>query len=109
MTKLRISDHPLQIEAGRYTRTPPDDRICMFCNKKVRYIENEMHFVLECSLYNDMRNSIVNVKRVKEKYTHLTKVDLFKYLMTSTNYDVLEELCKFVYSCFKRRGEACRK
>jgi len=109
MTKLRISDHPLQIEAGRYTRTPPDDRICMFCNKNVRCIENEMHFVLECSLYNDMRNSLVNVKRVKEKYTNITKVDMFKYLMSSTNYDILEELCKFVYSCFKRRDEACRK
>ena len=108
MTKLRISDHPLEIEAGRYNRTPPDDRLCIFCDKSFMYVENEVHFVLECSLYKDLRNAFANATHIDKKYAHLTKENLFKYLMSSSNYDILEKLGKFVHACFKKREEACK-
>ena len=36
MSKLRLSDHSLEIERGRYYRPSlkPEDRTCMFCPQK---------------------------------------------------------------------------
>ena len=50
LTKLRISMHKLEIENGRYTRKPVADRVCKKCN--YNKVEDETHFICECSLYN---------------------------------------------------------
>jgi hypothetical protein len=49
MTKLRISDHKLMIEEGRYRRpiTPREERTCYMCTNR---IEDEVHFLTECNL-----------------------------------------------------------
>ena len=70
------------------------------------YVENEIHFVLECSLYNDLRNTFINATLVNQKYAHMTKEDMFKYLMSSSDHDILENLCKFIYKCFRKREDA---
>ena len=52
-SKLRMSSHRLEIEAGRWVRPiriPIVQRKCSVCN----VIEDEFHFVLECQLYNDI-------------------------------------------------------
>ena len=54
-TKLRISAHDLLIETGHYTKpkkTPVENRLCRFC--KSNNIEDEPHFILHCSFYNDL-------------------------------------------------------
>ena len=46
-SKLRISSHRLEIEAGgwaRPNRIPIDQRLCSTCEN----LEDEYHFVLEC-------------------------------------------------------------
>ena len=48
---LRMSAHNLQIEMGRRTRTPREDRKCI-CGD----IEDEEHFLLQCNLYKDIRD-----------------------------------------------------
>ena len=58
MTKLRTSSHRLEIEVGRWARPnriPIDERKCITSNK----LEDELHFLLECSLYNDLRNQYI--------------------------------------------------
>ena len=53
-SKLRMSSHRLQIEAGRWARPnsiPLNERKCSFC----QVIEDEFHFVLVCQLYSDLR------------------------------------------------------
>ena len=59
MSKLRLSDHNLEIERGRYHRPSlkPEDRSCTFCPQK---IENEFHFLIECTAYIDERQNLVN-------------------------------------------------
>ena len=44
LTKLRLSDHKLAIETGRYVRPykKPEERICPICKKDV---EDEIHFL----------------------------------------------------------------
>ena len=58
-TRLRVASHHLGIETGRWykpNRTPIEDRKCLFCN----LLEDEFHFVLECQLYQDLRNEYIN-------------------------------------------------
>ena len=54
ITKLRISCHPLQIETGRFTLPNPipcNERFCCCCEGKV---EDELHFVFRCQLYETL-------------------------------------------------------
>ena len=46
ITKLRLSNHGLMIEKGRHLNIERNCRFCPFCP---RVVENEMHFLLECS------------------------------------------------------------
>ena len=57
VSKLRISDHKLQIELGRYHKPSLElsERICPFCLNK---IEDEYHFITECPMYNDERHRV---------------------------------------------------
>ena len=59
MSKLRLSDHNLEIERGRYHRPSlkPEDRTCIICPQK---IEDEIHFLTECTAYSDERQNLVN-------------------------------------------------
>ena len=58
MTKLRVSSHRLEIEVGRCARsnrTHIDERKCRYCNK----LEDEFHFLLECTLYVELRKKYI--------------------------------------------------
>ena len=50
-TKLRLSDHNLEIERGRYFKIPRKDRLCKLC----KTVENEEHFLMHCKLNNKIR------------------------------------------------------
>ena len=59
MTKLRVFSHRLEIEVGRWARpnrTPIDETKCRYCDK----LEDEFHFLLECTLYVESRKNILN-------------------------------------------------
>jgi hypothetical protein len=47
-------DLPLKLDDGRVIPVSRDTRLCHFCSYNV--IENEAYFVLECPLYNPIRD-----------------------------------------------------
>ena len=52
-SKLRVSSHRLEVESGRWVRpnrVPIHERKCSFCN----ILEDEYHFVLQCSAYSEL-------------------------------------------------------
>ena len=56
LTRLRTSSHRLEIEAGRWAKPVSihvDQRLCTTCY----ILEDEFHFILECSRYNDLRTA----------------------------------------------------
>ncbi len=57
LAQLRYSILPLEIEVGRYRQKQVCDRLCPFCENEV---EDEIHFLLTCSTYRDIRKGIVN-------------------------------------------------
>ena len=57
-TRLRVTSHRLELDAGQWhkpNRTPVSERKCFYCNS----LEDEFHFVLECSLYQELRQEYI--------------------------------------------------
>ena len=57
LTRLRLSNHKLAIETGRYIRPykKPEERICPICKKDV---EDEKHFLSLCPAYQEKRKNL---------------------------------------------------
>ena len=98
-SKLRMSSHRLQIEAGRWVRPvkiPRNQRKCFFCN----ILEDEYHFILQCPVYLELRKKYIS------KY-YWKRPNMFKLveLINSTNTGCIRKLCIFIYQAFKLRTE----
>ncbi len=79
LTKLRVSSHRLEIEAGRWHKPvskPFDQRKCMICN----VLEDEFHFLMICPMYTELR-------RIYIHSFYLKKPSMFKLveLVSSSN------------------------
>lgn len=102
LTQLRISAHRLEIEYGRYTRKPIGDRLCKKCC--YNQVEDEVHFLCDCSLYNSERDTFFNyVKNMVPSFGCLSSADKMVWLMTCENKDIIQKLADYVYACFKLR------
>ena len=55
--KLRLSDHELEVEKGRYKGTKRINRVCILC---VRETEDEAHFLLRCPFLYKEREILFN-------------------------------------------------
>ena len=57
LSKIRLSSHALEIEKGRHCKPkiPPENRLCKACGEGV---EDEIHFLFKCSLY-DIERSVL--------------------------------------------------
>ena len=53
ISKIRCSNHVLEIEKGRHTRTPREARLCKIC--EMGEIEDEGHFLLNCETYQTLK------------------------------------------------------
>ena len=53
ITKIRCSDHSLEIEKGRHLNIPREERICKVCN--TGEVENEHHFLIKCNRYEHLK------------------------------------------------------
>ena len=84
------SNHRLAIEIGRWSTIPisRDNRLCHFCSYNV--VENEAHFVLECPLYNSIRDKFqslfenVVLGSLKSFFQLDHQVDISLYLTEAT-------------------------
>ena len=100
LTKLRISNHDLEIEKGRHTipKTPLSERYCTHCN--TNSIEDEMHFLLACPKYKSQRqNFIKNIS-----LPHDTQQNQLIFLLTKQESSFNDQLSDYVYTLFKLRN-----
>ena len=114
MLKFRISSHNLHIETGRYsrpTKTPVNERLCQYCSSKA--IEDEKHFLLDCTLYETERIELFDIieQKVVSTFGNFSREEKFIFLMTSIEPVVVELISKFIYYSFRKRnmtaGDAC--
>ncbi len=102
LTKLRISAHQLRIEKGRYERKnnrmlPENERLCIYCGKNA--IENEMHFVMSCTLYNHLRSKLLKSLCLD----NVPPNEAFSTLMASKSVRVASVFSKYVSDCMEMR------
>ena len=58
-TLVKISNHKLNIETGRYNKISRCDRICPVCSLD---IEEEIHFLIDCAKYSSIRDDFFLLK-----------------------------------------------
>ena len=95
MTKLRLSNHSLSIETGRHTKTERQNRLCPFCH---RIIEDEIHFLIQCPTYKELRDKLLSPHILN----NITLCDEDKF----TNILKQKELkltAKYIYEAFEIR------
>ena len=107
LTKFRISSHNLHIETGRYTRptkTPISERKCLHCSDGT--VEDEMHFILDCSLYVEERHKLIEVCTENiPGFENMEAQQRFINIMSLNIPAVSKVLGKYVYDCLKKRND----
>ena len=101
--KLRISNHRLNIELGRYAKTPVHLRTCNICN--TLEIEDEYHFICVCHKYCDLRNQLfADIAKFIVNFDMLCLEDKFLLLLGSQQLDVILLVLNYVNKCFETRA-----
>ena len=84
LVKLRISNHKLNIETGRYDKISRCDGICPVCGLN---IEDEIHFLFNCTKYSSIRDDFFNkIENRIPDYKHIPISTLIIQIMNSTDY-----------------------
>ena len=99
VTKLRLSNHKLLIETGRYNKTPRELRLCPLCLKSV---ETEIHFLVECPTYKNIRDKTVQqIISKTPSFVHYTNLQQFLFLLSDENILLTS---KMIENCFELRN-----
>ena len=100
LSKLRLSDHNLMIESGRHRKIVKENRLCPFCPKA---IEDEIHFMLDCPCYTNLRNETWHqAVRDVPGFTRFNPQEKFKFVLTE-NYSIIT-VSKFIEMAFSLRA-----
>ena len=99
LCRLRLASHRFEIETGRWTKpikTPLEDRKCRLCG----ILEDEYHFVFECSLYLAQRKNHIS-KYYWKRPSMMKLIELF----SSENTKQLQKISVYMQKAFKLRQE----
>ena len=80
ITKFRLGSHRLPIETGRWSRTPPELRLCRSCN----VVGDESHVLFSCSQVD--RNNLNFSGTLDGLWKNKDVFELFKRIKTGTEY-----------------------
>ena len=93
--KFRLGNHNLKIETGRHScpKIPEDLRTCDHC--ETQNIENEIHLLFRCKLYNQIRNTLYN--DIESKYQNFRRMNVTDRVLLFNNVDpfICEEIAIF--------------
>ena len=91
ISKLRCSDHGLEVEKGRHQKIPREERKCKLCY--INNIETEEHFIFHCNTYDT----------IKAKHD-------FKYTLENLfNEENLRKVGKYIADSFEMRAKELEK
>ena len=79
--KFRCGVAPLRLETGRYERLDIQLRVCPFCKDT---IEDELHVVTQCPVYDDIRNDLYfRASAVDALFNDKPSCDKFVFIFSS--------------------------
>ena len=97
--KFRCGVASIKIETGRYESLAVEERICPFC----RNIEDEMHVILDCSVYNDLRVTLLDkASDVCPVFNDLNSLEKFKILFRERR--LIRFCAKTCFNILQRRN-----
>ena len=71
---------PLEIETGKFLGLNVEDRLCQVCDQNA--VENEIHFLLHCTLYDELRRAmIVKSERREIRFRTLTETEKLTFIL----------------------------
>ena len=90
LSKLRCSSHPLEVEIGRHYKREREKRLCTLCASGK--IEDENHFLVECYVFNSLREkyNLQFFRNGREFFQDSVLLKLTSYLKEA--YDLRETL-----------------
>ena len=96
--KLRSGSLPLEIETGRYKGLDLEERVCQKCHLAT---EDEVHFMVDCSFYNDLRYKLMTALASEfEQFKDAQSLTQFIMIMNSKHVRLIVQT---VASMFARR------
>lgn len=98
LAQFRCGILPIKIETGRYVGLNVNERLCNFCPDNV--VEDETHFLLNCSKYNDLRENLL--LKCKDKNPEFELMSEVNKLVYAVNYHYVH-VSKFLVEAMKRR------
>jgi hypothetical protein len=109
-TSLRSGTNCLEIEKGRHLGIDKKLRFCKNCDSKS--VEDEMHFVMHCPLYKDLRENffktIFDISRGKWDFKSRPVAESFVLLMQGTGDQFERTIFQIFHAylprCFARRS-----
>ena len=104
ITRLRISSHKLEIEIGRWNKTPRGQRICKNCI--MNEVEDENHFLFECQMYKTERKELYNkiASKLNVEISHIPSHDKkVQEIFYSEDLGVLNALGKYITKSLQKR------
>ena len=100
LSRLRLSSHRLMIETGRHKKIAASERFCSFCRTQ---IEDEIHFVIKCQIYDALRKPLVEAcTALNQNFDHYTDREKFIFILTTENLQSI--LAKFVFLAEEHRS-----
>ena len=100
---FRISSHKLEIERGRHKRHSVEKRVCIYCSSNT--VEDEKHFIFECSLYDSLRqNFFTEIKKLCKHFSNLSQEARLIWLMTNECDEIIFLFSRYIYDCFSLRS-----
>ena len=89
----------LSIETSRYQDIPIEHRFYIYCSQNC--VESEMHFMLYCDKYNDLRFNLFNEARVNYPLLDVMEPEVIIRLLMSDS--VIKFTANYICKAYERR------
>jgi hypothetical protein len=104
LSRLRCSAHHLEIETGRWAKTPISQRFCKICNSGK--IGDEYHLTMECKIFDIKRACFIGkMESIIPGFQSLTKESQFKTLLCPTKSAAVKVTNQFLRILFLARDK----
>ena len=110
VTRLRISAHRLEIELGRRSKLPREERTCKYCHIKDSQVttESEMHFLENCHAYRSPREKFISkINDIINNPEHSISSVIHAFGLTHSQEEIQKQfnrlLARFISSSFRKR------
>ena len=99
LSKFRLSNHDLMNEKGRHVKINKNERFCPFCPSQ---IETEMHFLLNCKTFTDLRRDLLTkIIHKTPTFNFLSEEEKFIHLLNEE--DTIKNVGTFLRKSFQCR------